>query len=257
VGTGKPDLREAREREFWDHAVPDLGEALKEYESGPDPNTALMFDVLEPLHGKSVLDFACGLGLTSAWLADRGATVVGIDLSPKTVERASELAKLVNANVTFVAGELGSVALEPAVFDRLVGRYALHHVDCATLAPLLADHLGLGGVAAFLETMDSNPVLRLARRHLVGRFGIPRYGTFDEHPLTEGDLTVLRNAFGELELRVAEMQFLRILDRQVLQHRRPRASRLLGAVDDFLLGRLRWRSASYQQVVVLRKSRRR
>jgi hypothetical protein len=105
--------------------------------------------------------------------------------------------------------------------------------------------------------MDSNPVLRLARRHLVGRFGIPRYGTLDEHPLTEDDLTVLRNSFGEFELRVAEMQFLRIFDRQVFRHGRPRASRVLGAVDDFLLGRLRWRSASYQQVVVLRKSRRR
>jgi hypothetical protein len=98
--------------------------------------------------------------------------------------------------------------------------------------------------------MDSNPILRIARRHLVGRFGVPRYGTLDEHPLTAGDLNSLRLAFGGLRVEVPELTFLRIADRQLLRRRSARASRLAGAIDDLLLacGMGSW---SYHQVLVL------
>jgi SAM-dependent methyltransferase len=198
-----------------------------------------------------VLDFACGTGITSAWLAARGATVTGIDLSPHSTARAAELCDAASVHAAFVTGPLESHP-ELGPFDRIVGRFALHHVDVAAVAPLLAARLRPGGVAAFVETMDSNPVLRFARRRLVGRFGIPRFGTVDEHPLTGGDLTVLERAFGELEIRVPRLTFFRIADRQLLLHRSPGASRALGALDDLLL-RLRLDSWSYHQLLVLTK----
>jgi protein-L-isoaspartate O-methyltransferase len=248
------DAVRMREKRFWDENVRSLDECISEYEAGPDPNAALMLDALEPLAGTRVLDFACGVGITSAWLSDRGATVTGVDLSPKAVKRAEELARALGSNARFVVGDLGRAEPQLPIFDRILGRFALHHVDCATVAPVLAHHLVPGGVAAFLETMDANPVLRLARRYLVGRLGIPRYGTRDEHPLTHEDLEVLRNAFGGLRLDVAQLQFFRIFDRQVLQFRSPAASKLLGAIDDFLLRTVGWRSGSYHQVVVLERS---
>lgn len=242
--------RKARERHFWDENVPSVAECMREYAEGPDPNTSLMLRVLEPLHGKRVLDFACGVGITSAWLADRGAAVVGLDLSAESVARGRELCGAIGADARFVAGSLDTVDLGTQLFDGIVGRYALHHVDCRVVAPQLAARLRPGGVAAFLETMDSNPVLRLARRHLVGRLGIPRLGTLDEQPLTAGDLAVLRHAFGDLRLDVAELAFLRIFDRQVLRYGSARVSNVLGVLDDLLL-RLGWTSGSYQQVVVM------
>lgn len=207
-----------------------------------------MLDALEPLDGAHVLDFACGPGVTSAWLAARGAAVTGIDLSPQSIARAEELARRIGARATFVAGDLG--AQELPLFDRIAGRYALHHVDVATVAPLLARRLRRGGRAAFLETASSNPLIRIARRGLVGRLRVPRYGTEDERPLTGRDLAVLEKHFGSLRVEVAEMQFLRILDRQLFGYRHPRVSRILAAVDDRLL-RLGWRSGSYHQVLVL------
>jgi hypothetical protein len=89
---------------------------------------------------------------------------------------------------------------------------------------------------------------------LVGRFGIPRLGTLDEHPLTRADLAVLERAFGQLEIRVPKMTFFRIFDRQVLRHRHERASRALGGLDDFLLERLRLGSWSYHQLLVLTRT---
>jgi SAM-dependent methyltransferase len=245
--------RHAREQRFWDEHVPSVADCLQEYRVGPDVMTAALLDAVEPLAGVRVLDFACGTGITSAWLADRGAAVTGIDLSPQSTARAAEFCRAARVDVTFVTGPLESQR-DLGPFDRIVGRFALHHVDVAAVVALLAAHLRPGGVAAFLETMDSNPLLRFARRHLVGRYGIPRFGTLDEHPLTRGDLTVLEHAFGEPEIRVPRLTFFRIADRQLLLHRSRRASRALGALDDLLL-RLGLDSWSYHQVLVLRRTR--
>ena len=242
--------RRDREQAFWDENVPALANVIREYEQGPDPNTAAMLDALEPLAGAEALDLACGAGLVASWLADRGAAVTAIDVSSESTARTRELCDALGLEVTVVTGEVGSAALGDSPFDRIAGRYALHHLDCAAVAPLLAQNLAPGGKAAFVETMATNPLLRIARRHLAGRGPVERYGTEDEHPLTRDDLAAVRDAFGSVELRVAQMTFLRIFDRNVLRYRYERAGRLLGAVDDFLLDRLGLASWSFHQVVV-------
>jgi hypothetical protein len=95
------------------------------------------------------------------------------------------------------------------------------------------------GTAVFLETMATNPLLALARRHLVGRFGIQRLGTADEHPLTYDDLRTLEKAFGQVSVEVAEFQFLRILNRQVFRFRFPTLTKWAGRTDDWLYKRFR------------------
>lgn len=246
--------RESREQDFWGHHVPSLELCISEYEEGPEPNTATMLDALGPVAGTRVLDFACGSGVTSAWLADRGADVTGIDLSATSTARAEELFARLGKKATFVTGAAESMAL-PVPFDGIVGRYALHHIDCAAVAPILAKLLVTGGKAAFLETMATNPMLNLARDRAVGRFGIVRIGTLDEHPLTKKDFAALRQAFGELQIELGQMRFLRIFDRQVLRYRSRRMSAALGAVDDAIY---RWapssKGLSYHQVLTLTKT---
>lgn len=46
--------------------------------------------LLPDVSGKAVLDAGCGPGVYSEWLADNGATVTGIDASPKMLELATE-----------------------------------------------------------------------------------------------------------------------------------------------------------------------
>jgi SAM-dependent methyltransferase len=245
--------RDDRERTFWDEHVPSLESCLREYQAGPDVMTAALLDALEPLDGARVLDFACGTGVVSAWLAARGATVTGLDLSPGAVSRARELAEASGLDITFSSELLDSSTFGSASFDRVTGRFALHHVDCAIVAPALARVLRPGGTGAFLETMDANPFLRFARRRLIGRFGIPRLGTLDEHPLSREDLRVIRDAFGKLEASTPQMAFLRIFDRQVLRYRSRRASGILAATDD-LLERAGLGSWSYQQIVAVTRT---
>lgn len=241
-----------REQAFWDEHVGSLEEIVSTYERGPDPNTALMLRALEPVRGQRVLDFACGAGLTSAWLAARGAIVTGIDISPASIARAREVIGALGLEADFVVGQIEDGALGDRVFDRVTGRWALHHVDTALAPRAISEHLVAGGVGAFHETMGLNPVLRFARNRLMWLPGVVRFGSVDEHPLVSRDIELIGEAFGHVELRVGQMTFLRILDRNVFRHRRARARRLAAAIDDWLLahGAGSW---SYHQIVCVAK----
>jgi len=245
-------VRADREQGFWDDRVPSLEECLQRVEKGPEPNIARAIELLAPLEDATVLDVGCGAGILAAWLARAGACVTGIDVSPAQVERAAELHGGLGLRSRFVAAPVSGEALDGETFDRLAGRYVLHHLDPPAVAGELASLLRPGGKAAFVETMGLNPVLRFGREHLVGRYRIPRYGTEDERPLTRDDLRALEEAFGRLRLETVEMQFLRIFNRQVLHYRSRTASRALGALDDLLL-RAGLSSWSYHQVVCLEK----
>lgn len=249
-GGGAAD-RDDRERDFWGHHIPGLDACLTEYKAGPDPNTEAMLRAVEPVAGARILDFACGGGVTSAWLAARGAEVVGVDLSLDSLARAREVHAALGLHATFLATLEEAEDLGP--FDAVVGRYALHHTNVAEMAPLLARCVRTGGLGAFVETFATNPLLRLARGAVTGRLGIPKLGTADERPLGPADLDALRSAFGRLDVTCAQMHFFRILDRQVLRYRYPQASSILARLDDGI-GRVPGSASfSYFQVVVVHK----
>ncbi len=243
----------AREREFWDQHVPELEHLVREFARGPDPNMAAMLDAVEPLEGMRTLDFACGPGVTTAFLAQRGAIATGIDISPVSIERGRQLARHAGLSIEFIAGELTATTFPSGCFDVIVGHWALHHVDLDAIAPIIAEMLAPGGRCAFVETMALNPLLNFARRRIVGRAGVAEYGSDDERPLDRAALEVLATNIGHLELIVGQMQFLRILDRNVFRYRRPALTRLLGSCDDLML-RLGLARLSYHQVVRLAKS---
>jgi len=109
-----------REQMFWDEHVPGLAHCVSAFERGPDPNTRAMLDAVEPLRGRRVLDFACGAGVTSAFLAQRGAVVTGIDISPASIGRARELAESIGLPIEFITGELTPGIFPPGSFDSIV-----------------------------------------------------------------------------------------------------------------------------------------
>jgi hypothetical protein len=126
----------------------------------------------------------------------------------------------------------------------------LHHVDIAAAAPVLGRLATADAKIAFLETMATNPFLRVARTHLAGRFHIPKIGTEDEHPLDRDDMATLSRSLGPLRVEVREMHFFRMVDRQMLGGRYPRVSHVLRTVDDVLGKRPSLSYLSYDQVLV-------
>ena len=250
-----PSDRIERERDFWDHAVPTIEESLKLYEKGPDPNTLRMLNAVHPESGAHIIDFACGAGVHSAWLAARGAKVTGVDLSPNSIRVARQVADRLGLDIEFLVADIETMELPPGGFDGMVGHWALHHLDTKTMAPVLARAIKPNGVAAFEETMALNPVLRFARKHIVGRFGIKRRGTVDEHPLEQWDLDQFRDAFGQLDVVTEWYKFLRLFDRFVLRLRFPSMTRVINKIDAKLLAWPPTSTWGYHQVLIARKTR--
>ena len=242
-----------RERDFWDHAVPPLDDAIAAFHAGPDRRDRAMLAAVDIGGPQRVLDFACGAGVTTAWLAAAGHEVTGVDLSSLSVQRARELNDQLGLDASFEVIEIGQPITSPLPFDAMIGRCALHHLDLEVYAPLLAHAVRLGGTAAFIETTATNPVLRVARRHLPGRFGMPKVSSADEHPLTRDDVELLGRAFGEARLEVPEVWILRMVDLYLLRGRRPKLAARLGSWDD-RMQRVPWlRQMSYYQMVVCRR----
>jgi SAM-dependent methyltransferase len=60
---------------------------------GPGPPTVFAaYEHLFPKRGQAI-DLACGRGMAAIWLAERGLTVYGLDVSPVAVRFARELAQ--------------------------------------------------------------------------------------------------------------------------------------------------------------------
>ena len=72
----------------------------------------------------SVCDAGCGPGHIGAFLADKGLTVTGIDLSPAMIVRAREL----HPNVTFEVGTMTALEAADGRWQGLIAFYSLIHL---------------------------------------------------------------------------------------------------------------------------------
>lgn len=235
----RPD-RQQREAAFFDEVSTRAGVAAgpKHPPAVVEGNLGAMLAWLGDLRGKRVLDLCCGTGTTSLLLAEAGAEeVVGCDVSESSLDVARGRAAALDAGrrPSFVRHDVEAPRPEwEGRFDVLFGAYALHHLDLDRCLPLLAGYLRPGGRSVFLETSARNPVLRWSRRWLTGRFGVPRYGTIDERPLTRDDLQTISCNLGGCRVISADYAFLRILDRQVFHYRSVGLSAACAAADKFL-----------------------
>jgi SAM-dependent methyltransferase len=84
-------------------------------------------DLLGDVNGARVLDVACGPGLYAEELVRRGATVVGVDQSPRMIE----LCRARVPSGDFRVGDLGDRLdwLSDASFDRVLFALAIEYVD--------------------------------------------------------------------------------------------------------------------------------
>ena len=87
--------------EFWE----ELYRARDRVWSG-DPNP-VMVSVVEPLAPGTALDLGCGEGADAVWLARRGWTVTGVDVSAVALARAAAHASDAGVDVEFQRHDLG------------------------------------------------------------------------------------------------------------------------------------------------------
>ena len=127
----------------------------EQYLATRDPYDPLALTALEDLAslptGAVVLDLGCGAGVpVTGWLADRGFSVTGVDVSARQLE-------LARTNVpagTFLKADMTKLAFAPESFDAVVAFHSIIHVPRAEHPALLADiHRWLKPEGLFLATM--------------------------------------------------------------------------------------------------------
>ena len=248
----------ARERSYHD----ELAARLDPHAMPPTPADEweeALLAAAGDVEGRDVLELGCGEGDLSLKLLARGARLTGLDLSPGMAAVAAARAErfVPGATARFLAAPAERTGLGDASFDVAIGKFVLHHLDLAPAAAELARLLRPAGTGLFMETSGVNPALAWSRRHLVGRFGVFRYGTPDEQPLTRQDLRRMTESFGRVRARFPVFHLVQMLERQVLRYHLPAAGPLCRPVDRALAASVpRLRPYGYFMLVELRDPRR-
>lgn len=149
--------------------------------------------------GKVVLDYCCGNGETSVFLAEHGIQAVGIDISDLSIENCKTLAlaKGVQNKTSFFAMDGESMAFPDNSFDIIACIGVLHHLDTKKAFRELARVLKPDGKVICNEPLVYNPLFQLYRR-LTPQL---RTGWEVEHILRKKDFDNAREFFDTIEFR--------------------------------------------------------
>jgi 2-polyprenyl-3-methyl-5-hydroxy-6-metoxy-1,4-benzoquinol methylase len=165
-------------------------------------NKEFRFMLMGNLKGKSLLDVGCGDGSNAVMLAQLGATVTGIDISPKAIELAWKRAEIndVTSSVRFSCSQLETADFPRASFDIVWGDAILHHViaELDIVVSKLVYWTKPGGLLLFGEPINSNNALRRIRFMLP----VKTEATPDERPLEPADIEIVRKHIPDLQVRV-------------------------------------------------------
>ena len=151
--------------------------------------------LLGNVEGKKVLDVGCGKGGLSFFLANKGANVIGIDLSKNFIEFCKETAKKLQLLPDFKEMNAQIPDFPDESFDIIVGSRIIHHLpdnklffrECKRL-------LKEGGYIVFIEPLKKNPIVELNRKYFA-----PKARTRHEHPLFISDIMNARDIFGNIK----------------------------------------------------------
>lgn len=130
------DARDARVRSSYDAVATAYAERLVDELDTLPFETWLLDRVLAQVDGRPVVEVGCGPGHVTAYLSDRGAEAMGIDLSPAMVDEARRRFP----DASFEVGDLrrlGRPAASPS-WAAVLGWYALIHLAPSELSEAVA-----------------------------------------------------------------------------------------------------------------------
>ena len=205
-----------RNRELWTRSNAEYADARARPAWAQEEITWGMFGVPESelgilgdVSGKDVLDLGCGTAYFSAWLARRGASVVGLDVTPVQLETARRCQREFGIEFPLIEASAEDVPLADASFDLVHSEYgASIWCDPYRWIPEAARLLRPGGLLVFLRNstlviLCSPDEGKVEERLVRPQFGMRRFewpeGGVEFH-LAHGDwIRLLRTNGFEIE----------------------------------------------------------
>jgi SAM-dependent methyltransferase len=206
----------ARNREHWDAQAAGYVASAERFWAQDEPTWGIwgvpeseLHLLPDDLEGRDVIELGCGTAYVSAWLARRGARVVGIDNSPKQLETARRMQAMHGLEFPLHLGNAEDTPFPDASFDVAHSEYgAAIWCDPYLWIPEAARILRPGGELIFLgnsviqmltvpDTLAEGPSTDLLRRDQFGmhRFEWPDDDSVEFH-ISHGDMIRLLRSSG-------------------------------------------------------------
>ena len=168
------EARNARERDHFDHLADETGaawwgSATRGGQLRLDERGVITIRRADLRPGRTVLEPGAGNGEFTIRIAESGATIIGVEISPKQVDIASR--RLEAFPMTKVqVGDADHLDFPDNHFDAVVGQSVLHHLALERSLPEFRRVLKPGGRLFFLEPNMLNPQVAVERNiKAVGR----------------------------------------------------------------------------------------
>jgi SAM-dependent methyltransferase len=123
--------------------------------------------LLGDIRGKDVLDYGCGMGEESIYLAKLGAKVTAIDISEVGVASVKRRAAHNGLDVRAFEMRGDPTSFDDESFDVVHGLGILHHVGIDVALQEVHRLLRPGGIAVFLEPVGNSPVVEAVKTFLM------------------------------------------------------------------------------------------
>jgi SAM-dependent methyltransferase len=156
---------------------------------------SFLWSSLGDLREKRLLEIGCGDGEATLRFAKAGAVVTAIDISRGMLELTRKKVDQAGVGMRVTTIQMGGEVLDfpEGSFDLVYGHSILHHLNLDIASQRVARLLKSGGVGAFLEPLNYNPVLN-AFRYLT-----PQRRTATERPVEFDQLKNMANHFSGWE----------------------------------------------------------
>ena len=147
---------------------------------------------------KRVLDYCCGNGGTTLFLAGHGAQAIGIDISNTSIRNAKKesINKRLAKDATFFVMDAENLDFKDNYFNLIVCNGVLHHLDVKKAYPELARVLKPDGSIICDEPLAYNPIFQLYRKmtpHLRTKWEM-------EHILSKREIELAKKYFKKSEI---------------------------------------------------------
>jgi SAM-dependent methyltransferase len=175
--------------------------------------------LLGDVRGKTVLEYGCGDGANTLFLARYGAKLKALDISPELIGVARRRldANHVKSDVEFIVGSAHDLPLPDESVDVVFGIAILHHLDLALSASEVRRVLKKGGRAIFMEPVRNSAFIRFLRGLIP--YQAPNVSPY-ERPLTDKELETYASGFSSYRSKAFILPTTNLLHLAPPLHRR-------------------------------------